>query len=247
MSGHSHFATIKRQKESKDSAKGRVFSRHAKAIAIAIKAGGSADPNMNSRLRFAIDQAKADNMPKINIDRILSRAMEAGNIDEVMYEGYGPGGIMVLVEVATDNRNRTAQELKGLFDRSGGSMGGPGSVSFNFDQKGLLVIPKEGDMEDQMLRLIDAGADDIIESQDTLEVYVTPDKLGDMKKSLEEAGFVITAFELVQQPRTEQSIEDVTTAQKVLNFLDALENYEDVQKVFVNVDIPEEIMIQLNN
>lgn len=247
MSGHSHFATIKRQKESKDAAKGKVFSKHAKAIAIAIKAGGNADPNMNSRLRFAIDQAKSDNMPKTNIDRILSRASEAGDYDEVTYEGFGPGGIMVLVETATDNRNRTAQELKSLFDKAGGNMGGPGSVSFNFDPKGLLVINKEGSLEDQMLRLIDAGADDIVEEADALEVYVTPDKLGEMKKSLEEAGFVIKQFELVQQPKNVQSIEDAGVAQKVITFLENLENHDDVQKVFANFDIPDAIMSQVSN
>src|SRR6476660_6432911 len=115
MSGHSHFATIKRQKETKDAARGKVFSRHAKAIAIAIKAGGCVNPEMNSRLRFAIDQAKADNMPKSNIDRVLARAEEGGNIEEITYEGYGPGGTMVIVETATDSRNRTAQEMKNLF------------------------------------------------------------------------------------------------------------------------------------
>jgi YebC/PmpR family DNA-binding regulatory protein len=247
MSGHSHFATIKRQKEAKDSAKGKIFSRHGKAIAIAIKAGGSPNPEMNARLRFAIDQAKADNMPKQNIDRILARAEEAGNIDEIMYEGFGPGGTMVLVEAATDNRNRTAQELKNVFDKSGGNMGGPGSVSFNFDPQGLIVLQKEANVEEQMLRAIDLGADDIEETDDSLEMYMTPDKLGEMRKVLEENNFVITRFELTRRPKTYQVIEDAHIAQKVLNFLDNLESHDDVQKVHTNVEIPEHVMSQIGN
>jgi YebC/PmpR family DNA-binding regulatory protein len=247
MSGHSHFATIKRQKESKDAAKGKIFSRHAKALAIAIKAGGSPNPDMNSRLRFAIDQAKADNMPKSNIDRVLARAEEAGNIDEIMYEGFGPAGTMVLVETATDNRNRTAQEMKSLFEKNGGNMGGPGSVSFNFDPHGLIVITKEGNPEEQMLALIDAGAEDIVEADDSLEVYMTPDKLGEMKKALESANFKISSFELTHRPKNYQVIDDVATAEKVLAFLDNLENHEDVQRVHANVDIPEEILKQVSN
>lgn len=247
MSGHSHFATIKRQKEAKDAAKGKVFSRHAKAIAIAIKAGGSPNPDMNSRLRFAIDQAKADNMPKANIDRILARAEEAGNFDEITYEGFGPAGSMIIVEAATDNRNRTAQELKNIFEKAGGNMGGPGSVSFNFDPRGLIVVKKDQNVEEQMLKAIDSGVDDIVETDDALEMYMTPDKLGDMRKALEENGFTITSFELTQSPKTYQLIEEVTTAQKVLNFLDALENHDDVQKVYANIDIPETVMSKVSN
>jgi YebC/PmpR family DNA-binding regulatory protein len=247
MSGHSHFSTIRRTKEGKDAARGKIFSRHSKAIFIAVKAGGNADPDMNSRLRFAIDQAKSDNMPKVNIDRLLSRASESGNIDEVVYEGFGPGGIMVIVEAATDNRNRTAQEMKSLFDKNGGNMGSPGSVSFNFEPKGILVIEKQSDSESQILGLIDAGAEDIVEEEKALEVYVTPDKLGEMRKSLESAGFTITKFELTRKPKTIQVIDDLNLAQKALNFLDNFENHDDVQKVFANVDIPEDILNKLNS
>ncbi len=247
MSGHSHFSTIRRTKEGKDAARGKIFSRHSKAIIIAVKAGGNADPDMNSRLRFAIDQAKADNMPKVNIDRLLSRASESGNIDEVVYEGFGPSGIMVIVEAATDNRNRTAQEMKSLFDKNGGNMGSPGSVSFNFDPKGLLVIQKDKDSEAQMLRLIDAGAEDIVEEEDALEVFVAPDKLGEMHKALETAGFTITRFELTRTPKTTQSIDDPQTVQKVLDFLDNFENHDDVQKVYANVEIPDEVLNKIGN
>ena len=161
MSGHSHFATIKRQKEAKDQAKGKIFSRHAKAIALAIKAGGSADPELNSKLRFAIEQAKADNMPKANIERILQRSQEMGDLEEISYEGYGPFGVGVIVDVVTSNRNRTSQEIKNLFERGGGSLAGPGSVSYNFEQKSVFVVNKGQDPDSQMFSLIDIGVEDI--------------------------------------------------------------------------------------
>jgi YebC/PmpR family DNA-binding regulatory protein len=246
MSGHSHFATIRRTKEVKDAARGKVFTRHAKAITIAIKSGGNADPDMNSRLRFAIDQAKADNMPKTNIDRILEKASESGNLDEIMYEGFGPAGIMVLVETATDNRNRTAQGMKNVFEKNGGNMAGVGAVSFNFDLKGLLTVLEKGDIDSQELELIDLGADDIVVQSDILEVYTEPDKLTEIKKKVEEAGFVVTSFSLVQKPKTFQEVPDLETAERVLKFLDAVEAYEDVQKVYSNVDIPENIVDQLS-
>jgi YebC/PmpR family DNA-binding regulatory protein len=246
MSGHSHFATIRRTKEVKDAARGKIFTRHAKAIMIAIKSGGNADPDMNSRLRFAVDQAKADNMPKSNIDRILEKAGEAGNLDEIMYEGFGPGGIMVLVETATDNRNRTAQGMKNVFEKNGGNMAGVGAVSFNFDSKGLLVVEKKGDIDEQELTLIDLGVDDINVTDEGVEVFTAPDKLTEIKKYVEEAGFVVSSFSLIQKPKTYQEVTDTETAEKVLKFLDAVEGYEDVQKVYTNVDIPEDILKQIN-
>lgn len=242
MSGHSHFATIRRTKETKDAARGKVFSRHAKAIAIAIKAGGNANPDMNSRLRFAIDQAKADNMPKSNIDRILERAGESGGLEEITYEGYGPGGVMVLVETATDNRNRTAQEMKNIFEKAGGNMGGPGSVAFNFDAKGFIIVEKKGESDVQMLELMDTGADDIEDESDGFVVYTPADKLSDVKKNIEEKGFVISSFELTQKPKMVQMIDDLATAQKVMHFLDTVENYDDVQKVYTNVEFADEIV-----
>src|SRR4030065_2949100 len=157
MSGHSHYSTIKRQKEANDAAKGKVFSKMARAIAIAIKAGGGADPAQNYKLRIAIEQAKASNVPKSNIDRIPSRAQEEVSYDEVSYEGYGPEGIPVIVESATDNKNRTSQEIKNIFERSGGSLAGPGSVSFNFEPKALIVVGKGGDVDSKMLKSIVFG------------------------------------------------------------------------------------------
>jgi len=177
MSGHSHYATIKRQKALTDAARGNVFSKHAKAIMIAAKGGG--DPESNFKLRVAIDKARAENMPKDNIERAIAKATsEGGVLTEAVYEGFGPSGVAVIVEAATDNKNRTAQEIKNLFERGGGSLAGPGAVSFNFESKGFLLIKKTSDPDSQMLTIIDMGVEDITDSVDGLEVYVAPDKLG---------------------------------------------------------------------
>lgn len=240
MSGHSHYATIHRQKELKDAQKGKVFSKLAQIIAIAAKAG--TDPEGNYKLRMAIEQARAANMPKANIERAISRANEVGNIEEVTYEGFGPAGIAIMIHAVTDNRNRTGQEIKNLFEREGGSLAGPGSVSFNFEQKGLIVVKKESNTEEQMLKLIDAGAQDLEETQDAIEVYTSSEKLNEVRKNLEAAGFQITSFELVQKPKNYQTTTDSSTASKVLNFLDKLHDRDDVQKVFANLDVPDEII-----
>jgi len=245
MSGHSHYATIKRQKEAKDAARGQVFSKLAKAISVAIKTGGGANPDTNYKLRVAIDKAKAANMPKANIERAISKGTGGGVLEEVTYEGFGPGGIAVIVEGATDNRNRTAQEIKGLFERGGGRLAGPGAVSFNFEPKGLLVIKKKKEIEAQILELIDLGAEDVDEAEDGIEVYVEANQLDKMKKILEREGFEVVSAELVQKPKTLQSVSGEKTASKALAFLDHLEKHEDVQKVFTNLDIPEEIMKKL--
>jgi YebC/PmpR family DNA-binding regulatory protein len=246
MSGHSHFATIKRKKEVTDAAKGKMFSRMSRAIQIAIKTGGGPDPSTNYKLRMAIDSAKSVNMPKSNIDRILARSAEASAIDEVNYEGYGPEGVGVVVEVATDNKNRTAQEIKNIFERGGGTLAGPGAVSYNFESKGLLIVKKLADGDAQMLTLIDAGVDDIEESDDVLEVYVAPNKTGETKEKLETLGFEVTSFQLIKQPKSYMTIADPAKASKVLGFLNNLEEHDDVQNVFANVDIPESVLNQIN-
>lgn len=245
MSGHSHYATIKRQKEAKDAARGQIFSKLAKAISVAVKTGGGANPETNYKLRVAIDKAKAANMPKANIERAISKGTGGGTLEEVTYEGFGPGGIAIIVEAATDNRNRTVQEIKGFFERGGGNLAGPGAVSFNFEPKGLLVIKKKKDTETQMLELIDLGVEDIDEVEDGLEIYVEGNKLGETKKVLEKGGFEVISSELVQKPKALQTVPDEKTAAKALAFLNNLENHEDIQKVFANLDIPDEVMKKL--
>ena len=244
MSGHSHYATIKRQKATNDAAKGNLFSKMARAIMIAAKSG--ADPDMNFRLRFEIDKAREISMPKENIERAIAKATtEAANLVEITYEGFGPGGIAVMVEVMSDNKNRTAQEIKGVFERGGGSLAGPNAVAFNFESKGFMLIKKTGDPDSQMLQLIDAGAEDIADADGEFEVYVAPDKLGQIHKKLIEAGFEVTESELQMKPKNFQTISDPGVAAKAIKFMEDMESHDDVQKVFSNLDIPDEVLKQI--
>lgn len=243
MSGHSHYATIKRQKESRDAARGRVFSKLARAISVAVKAGGGGDADANPKLRFAVESARAANMPKGNIERAISRAEGVGEtLEEVSYEGFGPGGVGVIVEAATDNRNRTGQEIKNLFERGGGSLAGPGSVTFNFEPKGFMLIQKSHENDEQTLRLIDAGADDIEETKDGVEIYTEPSKLAEVRDKVLSLGYKIDSFELVRKPKNLQVVNEASQAQKVLKLLESLEGHGDVVKIYANVDIPNEIL-----
>lgn len=242
MSGHSHFATIRRQKEANDSAKGKVFSKMAKAIAVAVREGGGPDPDSNYKLRVAIETARAANVPKDNIKRAIDNASSVGNMDEVKYEGFGPGGVNIIVEAMTDNRNRTVQEIKNIFDRAGGTLGGPNSVAFNFEKKGFILVNKSGDPDEQMLKLIDLGADDVNDTEDGVEVFVSPEKLFETRKAIEDAGFEVTQTELIERPVNLQSI-DEAVARKFLNLVDTLEENDDVQKVFTNADIPDNLAL----
>lgn len=246
MSGHSHYATIHRQKEINDAARGSVFSKLARAITIAVKTGGGGDPNSNFKLRVEMERARAANMPKDNVDRAVARAVGGGeSLEEATYEGFGPGGVSVIIETATDNRNRTGQEMKNLFERAGGRLGGPGSVSFNFESRGLIIVKKNEDPQSEMLSLIDAGVEEMEETEDGIEVYVSPDKISEVKKNLEAAGFTITSYELTQKPKTFQEIADPKVAAKTMSFLDTLNSHEDVQKVYANLDVPDEIAHEL--
>ncbi|HWA51720.1 MAG TPA: YebC/PmpR family DNA-binding transcriptional regulator [Patescibacteria group bacterium] len=232
MSGHSHYATTKRQKELKDNARGQVFSKLSRAITIAAK--GGADPDANFKLRIAIEKAREASMPKENIDRAISKASSGGELEEVLYEGFAPGGAAVLVEVATDNRNRTNAEIKNLFEKNGGKMGNPGSVSFNFAPKGLLVIKKTAS-DDDLLKLIDLGAEDFEDVGEELEIYVEPNKLNEMQKKLTENSFQVTSAELMQKPINFSDVTPDKSAQ-VTQFLENFDNHDDVQKVFTNAN-----------
>jgi len=247
MSGHSHYATIKRQKETNDAARGNTFSKMARAITIAVKSGGGVDPNFNFKLRIAMDKARSLNMPKANIERAISNAGGGTSFDEVTYEGFGPSGVAIIVEAATDNHNRTGQEIKNIFERAGGRLAGPGSVSFNFEAKGQLLIDKEADSETQMLKLIDLGVDEMEETEDGIEVFVSSDKLTTVRKALEDAGFSIKEIELVQKPKAYQTITDPAEVKKAISFLDVLNEQEDVQKVFANLDIPDEVLTSVKS
>lgn len=236
MSGHSKWATIHRQKEVNDAKRGNLFSKLARAITIAAKAGGGIDPESNFKLRVVIEKARQANMPKDNIERALAKAESGGGLEEVMYEGFGPKGIAVMVEVATDNKNRSAQEIKNLFEKSSGNLAGPGAVSYNFEQKGLLVLKKQKDYDSQMLKLIDLGASDIEEGTETLEVYVEPSMLSEFRNKLEADGFEILSFELILKPKTFVQVKE-EEAGGAMGFLEALEDHDDVQRVYANLEV----------
>ena len=246
MSGHSKWSTIKRQKALNDNARGQVFSRHSKAITVAAKMGG-ASPDTNYKLRIAIDAARAENMPKDTIDRAVNKAKNASEqMIEAVYEGFGPGGVAVIVEASTDNRNRTAQEIKSVFDKGGGSMGQQGSVAFNFDLKGFLLVKKEEDVDSQMLSLIDLGIDDVEDAGDGLAVYTASQELFEKRQKIEEEGFKVLAAELHQKPKVEVPVKDPGSAKKLLNMLEAFESLDDVQKVFDNANIDDNVIAAIN-
>ena len=242
MSGHSKWSTIKRQKETTDKRKGQVFSKLARVIAIA--AHGGTDPESNFKLRLAIEKARQANMPKENIDRALHKAQgeQGSGLQEVTYEGYGPGKIAIIIEAVTDNKNRTTAEIKNIFEKGGGSLTAPGAVSFQFKQAGLLTIEKDKNPDEQILKIIDLGVEDVEEASDAIEVYTKSGELDQVRKRLEEKSFRVVGAELVRQPTTMAAISDKKTAEKVLNFMEKIEEHDDVQRVFANFDIPDEIL-----
>jgi YebC/PmpR family DNA-binding regulatory protein len=248
MSGHSHYATIKRQKESKDAAKGKVFSKLARGISIAVKSGGGSDPNSNYKLRMAIETARSANMPKDSIERAISRASSSGeSLGEFTYEGYGPYGLSVIVEGATDNRNRSAQEIKNIFERGGGGLGGPGSVSFNFDNYGMLALEKEPDTDEQVLKLIDVGIEDVDVTSDAVEVFVKPVIISEISSKIKDLGMRIISSKPIKRPKTVVNITDTEKAKKALDFLEKLEDLEDVSEVYTNIDIDDKTLSEISS
>lgn len=238
MSGHSKWATIHRAKGVKDAARGKLFSKLARLITIAAKTGGGVNPESNFKLRDVIEKARDANMPKDNIDRAISKASSSEhNLEEVTYEGFGPNGILVIVDAATDNRNRTGQEVKNLLERAGGRLGGPGSVSFQFTPTGFLSVKKTPSVEAQTLSLIDLGVEDIEEEQDTLSCFVKPHDLYTIRSRVTNANFEVLASELTMRPITTQTI-SVENCEKMLKFLESLEEHEDVQKIHTNAEFP---------
>lgn len=249
MSGHSKWATIHRQKETTDAKRGQVFTKLGRAIIAAVRTGGGViDPNTNFKLRLAIEKAKQFNMPKANIERAVQHGAgkgEGSGLEEIVYEGYGPEGIAVLVEVATDNKQRTGQEIKNLFEKGGGSLAGPGAVNYQFSSMGYLVIEKPQNAEEAVLKLIDFGAEDVEETEKEIEIYVKPDQMEEMRKKIQEEGFSLKSFELTMKPKNILEINNKEKVSRVLNFMSKLEEQDDVQKVFANFDIPQEIIEQI--
>jgi YebC/PmpR family DNA-binding regulatory protein len=239
MSGHSKWSTIKRQKGANDAKRGAIFTKLGNQLAIAARAGS--DPAHNSALAMAIEKAKASNMPTANIERSIQRAADksAAQLEEAMYEGYGPGGVAVLVEVATDNKNRTLPEVRTAFSKTGGNMAEPGSVSFQFSRKGLIRL--KGTSDDIQLQAIEAGADNVIEETETDEtvVYTAPNDLAKVRDTLKNAGLEIAAAELTYEPNSTVEISDPETARKIIRLMDALDDLDDVTNTHTNFDIAE--------
>jgi YebC/PmpR family DNA-binding regulatory protein len=241
MSGHSKWSTIKREKGAKDAARGALFTKLGNAIAIAARNG--ADPTMNFALRLAIDKAKGANMPNANIQRSIDRGsgkLGGAQIQEVMYEGYGPGGVAILVECATDNINRTYPEIRLAFSKHGGNIAEKGAVAFQFDRKGMIRVKGTGD--ELVLQALDAGAEDVQEEGDESVIYTDPKELTRVREALSEAGVEITDAELTFVPNTTIEITDAATAGKIMRLMDRLEEHDDVVTTHVNFDIPEEFL-----
>lgn len=243
MSGHSKWATIKRQKGANDAKRGALFTKLGNQIAIAARSG--TDPNFNPTLAMVIEKSKKAGMPMANIERSIQRSADksAATLEEATYEGYGPGGAAVIVEVATDNKNRTYPEVRLAFTKHGGRMADPGSVMFQFDHKGIIRVKGAG--EDIQLQAIDAGADDVYEEAETGEtvIYTAPGDLAKVRGAMSEAGTEIISAELGYEPKTTNQIDDAETARKVINLMDALEDLDDVTNTYTNFDIAEGINV----
>ena len=239
MSGHSKWAQIKRQKGANDQKRGATFTKLANAIIIAVRQGGGiGDPDQNFRLRLAIDAARNANMPKENIERAIQRAIgsQAGDLEEVTYEGFAPGGVSVIVEAATDNSMRTTAEIKSLFNKEGGSFAQPGSVAYQFKNLGRIIVNKGNKTFDEIFNIAaDDGAEDIEEVGDEAFIYTESGDLIKIKDVLSKAGFEIVEADLIRVPLTTIQISDKVQAGKINNFLNSLENLDDVQKVYSNM------------
>lgn len=240
MSGHSKWATIKRKKAALDSKRGKIFTKLIKEITIAARAGG--DPAGNPRLRLAVDNAKAQNMPMDNIERAIKKAtgeLEGVTYHELTYEGYGPAGVAVLVEVATDNKNRTVAEVRHLFSKSGGAMGETGSVAWMFDRKGIITLPAEGKKEDEVMEVVlEAGADDLTTQEEYFEIQTAIENFEPVRRSLVDKNFAVenASLQWIAKNLIEVKGED---AEKVMKMIEALEDLDDVQNVYSNADIVE--------
>jgi len=248
MSGHSKWSQIKRKKGVADAKRGQVFTKLIKEITVAARFGGG-DPEGNARLRTAIAAAKAENMPKDNIERAIKKGtgeLEGVTYEEFPYEGYGPGGAAVLVEVLTDNKNRTTAEIRHIFSRSGGNLGEAGSVAWMFHKKGYIVIDKAAVDEDKLMEVVlDVGAEDIEAGAKEYEVTTDPQKLDAVKKALDKAGIKYHLAELTMYPQSTVAI-DGKHAEQMLHLMEQLEEHDDVQKVYANFDIPDKVMEQLS-
>ena len=247
MSGHSHWATIRRKKSAVDAKRGKLFSKLARNIMVAAKSGGG-DPDTNLTLRYAIDKAKEANMPNDNIDKAVKKGtgeLAGEQLEEILYEGYGPGGVAILCEILTDNRNRTASEIRKIFELRGGSLAGSKSVSWKFDKKGLFAISSEVIDEEALMEIVlEVGAEDIVSGEKTHEVICPIGSFGNVSAALADKGVATEVAEISMIAQSTVSL-DAEQARKVLGLLEALEDQDDVQNVYSDLDITEDIMNQI--
>lgn len=244
MSGHSKWATIKRAKGANDAKRGAVFTKIGNQIAIAARSG--ADPSMNPALASVIDKAKAANMPMSNIQRAIDRVKDksAAQLEEVMYEGYGPGGVAVLVEAATDNKNRTYPEVRHAFSKNGGNIAEPGSVAFQFARKGQIVVAFEGDADDALMTALEAGADDAQEADGKLYIYTDPKSLHAVREQLASNGLAVEGAELIYEAQNVVNIDEADTARKVMKLMDALDDLDDVVATHGNFEFDDSLDLE---
>ncbi len=244
MSGHSKWTQIKRQKGLADAKRSQVFTRLGREVTVAAKHGGP-DPEANPRLRLAIDRARDANMPKDNIERAIQRAAGVGGevqLEEITYEGYGPGGIAILVEALTDNRNRTVSDVRNAFSRAGGNLGEAGSVAWQFETKGVITIDANGaDADELALLAIDSGAEDVRVEGSSVEVYTSPDSLTQVRQKLADSHLAVASAEVTMVPKTTIAV-DAGHAGQALRLLEALDELDDVQRVSSNADFPDEVL-----
>jgi YebC/PmpR family DNA-binding regulatory protein len=247
MSGHSKWSSIKHKKAATDAKRGQLFTKLARAIAVAAREGGG-DPDSNFTLAAAIEKARGYSMPKENIQRAIDRGTGAGGgevqIERVVYEGYGPGGVAILLEALTDNRNRTGSEVRHAFDKAGGSLGEPGSVAWQFEKKGTVLVAADRHGEEDLLVAIDAGADDVALDDDVYKLTSEPSRLAAVRASLERSGVEIESAELVMEPTTVVEVSDEAAARALIRLIESLDEHDDVESVHANFDIPEALLAE---
>ncbi|MGB9712117.1 MAG: YebC/PmpR family DNA-binding transcriptional regulator [Dissulfurimicrobium sp.] len=248
MSGHSKWSTIKHKKGALDAKRGKIFTKLIKEIMVAARLGGG-DPASNPRLRNAIMAAKSENMPKENIERAIKKGtgeLEGANYEEILYEGYGPGGVAVLVEAMTDNRQRTVSDVRHIFSKRGGSLGEPGSVAWMFEKKGLIIVEKSSIDEESLMTLaLEAGAEDLKENESDWEIRTTPDSFEAVRAAIEAKGIKIEEAQVTMVPKTVVKIEDEQQAGQILRLMEAIEDNDDVQHVYANFDISDSLLEKL--
>src|SRR6185436_7867344 len=245
MSGHSKWSSIKHKKGAADAKRGKLFSKLSRAIIVAAREGG-ADPAANLALQNAIEKARSYSMPKDNIERAIAKGAgtgdDAATYETIVYEGYAPGGVAVLVEALTDNRNRTASEVRHIFAKNEGNLGTTGAVAWLFERRGVAVVPGELDEDEVLLAAADGGADDIAMDGSSWQVLSAPDDLRGVREALEAAGVAVESAEITMVPKTTVEVGDEATAKKIVRLMDALEDDDDVQAVYANFDIPERVL-----